>query len=622
MSQLALKATRAPWMKEIAELVTNLTGVQLGDKQEAMLNSRLEKRIRELKLNSPDEYLDYVRGHLQSEGNHLVSLLTTHHTFFFREFPQFEFLEKVILPKVIQDLKSEGRKTIRVWSAACSQGQEAYSLAMFLFHHVKRMAPEMTFEILGTDVDPESVKKAKNGVYRWHDVKEIPLTYLWNHWARGAGEIKDYVKAKASLKQHCKFEVQNLMQVPPPRAGLNYDIIFCRNVFIYFTPEQIKLVTNQMLKHLTPQGYLVVGTSESLIPLKLPLDAVSASIYVKQGVNKPKTAAAPTAATSSTPKPVVTSTATAPKSKVRVLCVDDSVSILSLLKRILVDDFEIVGTAKNGIEAREMASKIKFDVMTLDIHMPEQGGIEYLRKNMSPTHPPVVMISSVPREDSQLAFECLQLGASDYVEKPSLSDLTQRLDEIRTKIRCAASVGRVKNESTDIDRSFHTQFVVKNPDSKLRIIFCGAADRHKIVSLSAEFVAPQPPTVILMQGARGILPAIGEYYDKESKRKSVILETLNVDLKGDQIYLGDFSKIFASIKEKYSTRTTSLMVLGDVSKDTLLAIQNWGDANVILEDIEVGISANQKTLLSRTKHFVPYTSMAYHSNEYLAKVDK
>lgn len=628
---------RPSWMKEIADLITHLTGIQLGEQQRAMLESRLEKRIRDLGLSSSEEYLDYVRTNLQTEGGHLVSLLTTHHTFFFREFGHFEYLGKEVLPNLIPKLKAIGRNSIRIWSAACSQGQEPYSLAMYMFQHLKQIAPGFNFEIFGTDVDPDSVSKAKNGVYRWSDVKEIPLIYLWNHWARGTGEIRDYVKAKQTLKQHCRFEVQNLMQIPEPKQGMSYDIIFCRNVFIYFTPEQIKVVTNQLLKHLSPHGYLFIGTSESLTSLRMPVTGVAPSIYMKAEAVNSSGRSAPTTrpghlslvskpeggspttkgAPATAPSPAAVSV---PRKKIRVLCVDDSMTILILLKKILVDDFEVVGTAKNGLEAKELASKLKFDVMTLDIHMPGQSGIEYLKANMSPSHPPVVMISSVPREDSQVAFECLQLGANDYIEKPTMNDLAVRKDEILTKIRCAASVGTIQGQSSQIDRSFKTQFTIKEPSSKLRIIFCGASDSHKIATIGAELNGPQPPTVILLEGATGIIPAMADYFEKQTHKKPEILHQQLGELKNDTIYFGELGICFDQLKSKHSAKSTSFIVLGDITKDLGHKIKMWSGAHIVLEDLEVDLSINHKELIKRSHYFVPYTSMAYHSNEFLSKV--
>jgi two-component system chemotaxis response regulator CheB len=122
-----------------------------------------------------------------------------------------------------------------------------------------------------------------------------------------------------------------------------------------------------------------------------------------------------------------------------VLVVDDSTSIQAVLKQVLGKDrgFEVVGTAANGIEAAKLLRTLEVDAMTLDIHMPGQGGVDYLKANFSRAHPPVVMVSSVDREEADLAHKCLTIGASDYVEKPTLANMGERGEELRNKIRAA-----------------------------------------------------------------------------------------------------------------------------------------------------------------------------------------
>ena len=128
--------------------VSRLTGVQLGEKQRAMVESRLNKRSHELGLEGIQDYVEYYRERGQQETTALISLMTTHHTYFFREYSHFEYLEKNVLAKAVVAAKARGDKTVRIWSAACSRGQEVYSLAMFLDFHLKNMAPDVTFETI------------------------------------------------------------------------------------------------------------------------------------------------------------------------------------------------------------------------------------------------------------------------------------------------------------------------------------------------------------------------------------------------------------------------------------------------------------------------------------------
>ncbi|MEK6623552.1 MAG: CheR family methyltransferase, partial [Bdellovibrionota bacterium] len=320
----------------VSELVSKITGVQLGTHQTAMVSSRLLKHLLDLGL-SDQEYADFFSKNQKSETQALISLLTTHHSYFFREYSQFEYLESVTLPALIKIARQREDRTIRLWCAACSRGQEVYSLSMALNRFLAEKAPDLRYKIWGTDVDEKSVQLAQNGVYLKEEMKEIPMAYLGNHWAPGTGEISHFVKAKKSIKEACSFSVLNLLEMSAKRLSQSFDIIFCRNVFIYFSSQQIEKVAGEFIKLLTPEGLLFVGISESLRSLGLPIQSLGPSIYANA-----KRSVHPSAFPSK-----------CELSLIRVLCVDDSPSILLLLKKILTNEFgfEIVGTAANGLEA-------------------------------------------------------------------------------------------------------------------------------------------------------------------------------------------------------------------------------------------------------------------------------
>jgi chemotaxis protein methyltransferase CheR len=417
------------FLKMISALIQKITGVQLGEKQRTMVETRIRKRMMELSIPDFEVYESHFREHVREETQALVSLLTTHHTYFFREFSHFEHLQGAGLAQLISEVRKRGDKTLRVWSAACSRGQEVYSLSMFLNRELKIQAPDLNYEILGTDVDPESVKIGQNGVYGWHEIKEVPLALLGDHWARGKGEISNYVKAKDSIRSKCRFRVENLLQLSPGSRDERFDVIFCRNVFIYFTREQIQAITLDLLKRLHPHGLFYIGISESLNGLPLPLKSLGPSIYGNADVKV-------VTQTEETGKVAFTRPA-------RVVCVDDSSSIHALMKQILKKDFgfEIVGHAMNGVEAHEMIERLKPDLVTLDIHMPEMDGIQYLEKHYKLGHPPIMMVTSVNRENQELATRALELGASDFVEKPAFNNLQERGEEIRNKLKLLFTQG-------------------------------------------------------------------------------------------------------------------------------------------------------------------------------------
>ena len=375
-----------PLVRFVCQLVNKEAGIVLGEKQATMVETRVKKRMIDLSLQFPSEYIDYIKRNFLEEKEQLVSALTTHHTYFFREFQQVEALLK-LLPDVIERAKARGKKELRLWSAACSRGQEAYTLSMFLDFHLKKIDPEMNFKIVGSDIDSNSVKIAQNAVYNKKEIFRVPAQYLASHWAKGTGRIADFVKAKNSLKSHCEFKVCNLLDIQGIQG--KFDIIFIRNVLIYFTEDDIAKITKGLCEHSEKGGLIVCGASETLSGYGDKLQRIAPYIY--QYGETPKT--------KEPQKAVVQELKPETDKILRVVTVDDSPSVLKLLKKILTEEhgFEIVGSAENGIQANEQIEKLKPDLVTLDIHMPEMTGLEYLEKHFYSNHPPVVMISSASR---------------------------------------------------------------------------------------------------------------------------------------------------------------------------------------------------------------------------------
>lgn len=463
-------------------VVEEATGVQFGTKKLNMVESRLKRHLSELGLDFSN-YLSHFEANQEKEREALISLLTTHHTYFFREFVHFEFLENDY-PRLLENVRQRGDKKLSVWSAACSRGQEVYSLAMHLDHHLDGHP----FEILGSDVDKDSVKIASNGVYKFDEIKEIPLSYLKQHWTRGTGNIADFAKAKKSLRDHCEFLPGNLLDLSSFQ-NRKFDVIFCRNVFIYFTLDQVKQISRQLREFLHPGGILVIGLSESLHGMNLQLKAIGPSVYQ---LEKPADAKPlPKSIDNSEP---ITIKKIEPKIEapriLKVVCIDDSSSILTLMKKILVKDkgFEIVGTAENGEVGAKLISEKKPDLVTLDLHMPVCSGIEYLAKYHGAESPPVVVVSSVNREDTELAQKALKLGASDYVEKPALNNLKERAEELYTKLRTAFK-SKGQDLKLDLDSNFAQTNSSFNSESCLRVLVCRNADFQKVAQTLREGIS-------------------------------------------------------------------------------------------------------------------------------------
>lgn len=622
MSQAAVGSVSRDFValiEKVSQVVHKISGNRLGEKQAYMVETRVKKRMMELGLKSAEEYMRYIDQNLDHESYILVGLITTHHTFFFREFPHFEIL-KAKLPELVAHVKKRGDKTLTVWSAACSRGHEVYSLAMFLDFHLPQVDPTVSFKILGTDIDGESVKIANNGVYHQNEIKEIPMNFMGNNWAKGTGEIAMYAKVKNQLKSKCEFRPGNLLKVSEAVRDQKFDVIFCRNVFIYFETHQVEAISKDLLARLHPHGLYFSGISEPLSGMKLDIASIGPSAYVHKAampaaeakvIPMPgRTVTAPTA----TPVPVSYAPAI-----LKVMCVDDSPSILTLLKKVLTPEhgFEVVATAINGKDAMEKLKNIKVDLMTLDIHMPEMDGISYLEKNHTSSHPPVMIISSASRADSDTAMKAFKFGASDYVEKPALTNLEERGEEIRTKLRSIAGSTQRKSTVSSFDKENQKKFVIGSPEKKVRLIFGTLSDLPAMRSFFVDLDNSQPPTMIFFEGQGEILEGIVKEHQRDFKKTVVFFDSMDTKLEANKIYFVDFKKYYSLFQKKYETCPTSILIYGNTSAHAAKQISLWKNADLLLEDI--GEKANLKhPLKARASDVVPVTSFPYMSCRYLS----
>lgn len=578
-------------IKKIAEIVSKSTGVQLGEKQMHMVSNRIKKRLFDLKIDTEDEYLDYLQSNMAQETTALISLLTTHHTYFFREFSHFEYLERVAIPDLIEAKRKSGSKEIKIWSAACSHGQEAYSLAIFVKDILSKLAPEFTFEVFGSDVDQESIRISKNGVYPKKEIQEIPLNLIKGNFQIGTNEIKNFIKVKDSIKMRCKFEVANLIDIPKSVVDQKFDIIFCRNVFIYFSIEQTKEVVRNLTNCLSEKGYFFIGISESLHGLDLKLNFCGPSIYriMQHEVSEIKS-----------------------KASLRVLCVDDSSTIITLLKKILAPNygFTIADTAKDGLEAAEKIKKNAYDVITLDIHMPNQNGLDFLKLNK--VHPPVVILSSVSRDDITLATECFNHGAVDYIEKPTLNNLEIRADEIRMKIKYAIYSSKEKFKPIDQEREFQKKLpTIMNPDTKLRILLVDFPSYKKVVSFLKEGVDQKLPTVVLMENSESaILTLMNKLKNEELNTTMEVHNESNLtNINFDKLVFMSTQHFFKEVKNKIDYDNTSISIFGPVSTSTYKQLSQLRNVQILID--EGVVSNSNRSIKEIATDIVPSTSFHY-----------
>lgn len=258
----------------VKRLVYDFAGIDLNDSKKNLVYNRLAKRIRFLQQQSFQEYLDYVEAQGESEFVHLINAITTNLTFFFRENHHFEYLANTVIPSLLE--KNKTSKKIRIWSAGCSTGEEPYSIAIVL----KESVPVgWDAQVIATDLDTNVVETGMRGVYKDDRLKGVSEPRKKRWFLKGTGSNQGWIKVKPELQESIQFGQINLMHEWPLKEPI--DVIFCRNVVIYFDkPTQTKLF-NRYADLLPSDGHLFIGHSESLYKVCDRFELLGQTIYKK-----------------------------------------------------------------------------------------------------------------------------------------------------------------------------------------------------------------------------------------------------------------------------------------------------------------------------------------------------
>lgn len=241
--------------KQIAAIVYQACGIVLGEHKREMVYSRLARRIRVLGLTTFKQYLTYLDNHKEQEFSDFINAITTNLTSFFRESHHFDYLKSHVVPKLLVANKSTRR--VRIWSAGCSTGEEPYSLAMTL-HGL--FPSDWDVKILATDLDSNVLAKAQSGTYTAANVNGLETQQL-QRWFLKSKDGEQF-KVKPELQQRIHFKRLNLLQDWPMKGP--FDVIFCRNVVIYFDKETKDQLFTRYSNILAEQGYLLLGHSETI----------------------------------------------------------------------------------------------------------------------------------------------------------------------------------------------------------------------------------------------------------------------------------------------------------------------------------------------------------------------
>lgn len=259
----------------LSRLAYEHTGIRLGDNKRQMVYGRLARRIRQLGLGSFRDYCARVEQDPQQELGELVNAITTNLTAFFRENHHFEHLAGTALPDIIA--RNAATRRLRIWSAGCSTGEEPYSIAMVLAEAGNLAGWDA--RILATDIDTNVVAKASAGVYAEERAGSIDPQRLRRWLRRGTGASAGKLRVAEPLRDMIAFRQLNLLGEWPMRGP--FDIIFCRNVVIYFDKETQRRLFARYADILAPQGYLYIGHSETLFKISDRFQSLGGTIYQK-----------------------------------------------------------------------------------------------------------------------------------------------------------------------------------------------------------------------------------------------------------------------------------------------------------------------------------------------------
>ena len=262
----------------LAEHITKELGIKMPESKTMMIQSRLLRRVNSLELASVDHYVEYLFApQNQAEREHFINAITTNKTDFFREPEHFTYLSETILPAFSRRAR---RTRFQAWSAGCSSGEEPYTLAMVLAEYAARQTG-FDFAILATDVSTKVLNQAKSAVYREEQILPVPpelrRKYFWSNRdsANRLGRIAPRLRARVCFHElnfmNDQYSVRN-----------TFEVIFFRNVMIYFDRPTQEAVVNKLCRNLAPGGYFFAGHSESLSGLDVPLQPVMTSVYRKE----------------------------------------------------------------------------------------------------------------------------------------------------------------------------------------------------------------------------------------------------------------------------------------------------------------------------------------------------
>lgn len=266
--------------QKLAEFIQGYSGIKMPSAKKTLVEGRLRRRVKALGMDTLSEYCRYLfdKGGLSHEAESVIDAVTTNKTEFFREAPHFRFLTEEALPQLTDGIRNGAPRMVKAWSAASSSGAEPYTIAMVLADFLGKK-PGFDFTVHASDICSDVLRTAVRGIYPTEEIAPVPQPLLHRYFRRARDPAREEVRVAPELRQKVKFSRVNLMT---EEYGLpkDLDIIFCRNVLIYFDHETQRRVVSHLCTHLRPGGFLFVGHTEALSGHGLPIRPISNAVFV------------------------------------------------------------------------------------------------------------------------------------------------------------------------------------------------------------------------------------------------------------------------------------------------------------------------------------------------------
>jgi len=263
----------------LTSYVTGEYGIKLPEAKKTMLEARLQKKIRSLGMDSYEKFLNFIFSEQgkQKELLDVIDLITTNKTDFFRERGHFHFLANQFIPEY---LEGSGDSRLKIWSAGCSTGEEPYTLVIVL-EDLIRAGYRFAYDLLATDISIRVIQTAHKGIYPLDGIQTVSPDQRKRYFLKSTTG-NSMVRVKQEFRNKITYKRLNLMNPNYGFRAQEFDVIFCRNVLIYFDKATKEKVINKLCKHLKPGGILFLGHSESIIGMNVPLEQVGTTTYKKK----------------------------------------------------------------------------------------------------------------------------------------------------------------------------------------------------------------------------------------------------------------------------------------------------------------------------------------------------